>query len=129
MVACGIAACAPKQTIPLECIPREAVLYVDGERLDELPPELDLRSDRPHTIFLKGPGIEPALVVLSSEEVAGRSMLSPASVCVNPRLIEVRRQLELEIDPEVSAAPPPGAEEDGSTVEVAPLPEFELESF
>jgi len=122
LAAC--AACAAKQKIPLDCIPKEVVVYVDGERLDELPPELDLRRDRPHTIFLKGPGIAPELVVLSSEEVAGVSTLSPASVCVHPRLLDVRRRLEIEIDPEVSATPPSGERDPGSPVEVTPPPEF-----
>lgn len=122
--ACFLAACAPKQKIPLDCIPKEVVVYVDGERLDELPPELDLRSDEPHTIYWKGPGIESELIVLISEEVGGRSKLSPTSVCLHPRLIEVRRELEFAIDPDVSAAPPEGTRETGSITDVSPPAEF-----
>ena len=124
MLLWGVAGCAAKQKIPLDCIPEEVVVYVDGERLDELPPELDLRSDEPHTIFLKGPGIEPELIVLTSEEVKGVSGLSPASICVHPRLKEVRRKLKFEIEQDVSAVPPENLPEDGSTTEVAPQPEF-----
>jgi len=123
-VVCLAAACAHKQTIPLDCIPKEVVVYVDGERLDELPSELDLRSDEPHTVFVKGPGIEPKLVVLTSEELEGRSWLSPSSICVQPRLLEVRRELEFEIDEAAPAVTEDGAEETESTIDVEPPPEF-----
>jgi hypothetical protein len=124
-----VAACAPKQKIPLDCIPKEVVVYVDGERLDELPPELDLRSDEPHTVFVKGPGIHPELVVLSSSEVNGRMWLSPSSICIQPRLLEVRRELEFEIEPDVSAAPSDSDPEEESTTDVTPRPEFLPQSY
>jgi len=127
LAAIGIGAsigCAPRQKIPLDCVPREVDVYVDGERLDEIPAELTLRSDQPHTVFVKGPGIEPELVVLEHEEVDGRWLLSPPTLCVQPRLLEVRRELEIEIDRDVSAAPPSDDDDAGGAVEVAPLPEF-----
>lgn len=126
---CFAAACAPKQKITLDCIPKEVVVYVDGERLDELPTELDLRSDAPHTVFVKGPGIEPKLVVLTSEELEGRSWLSPSSICVQPRLLEVRRELEFAIEEDAPAVPEEGAEETKSTTDIEPLPEFLPETF
>jgi hypothetical protein len=125
VIGVGVSAgCAPKQKIPLDCVPREVDVYVDGERLDEIPAELTLRSDQPHTVFVKGPGIEPELVVLEHEEVEGRWLLSPPTLCVQPRLLEVRRELEIEIDRDVSAAPPSDEEDADGAVEVAPRPEF-----
>ena len=121
---CAVTACASKQTIPLDCIPEEVVVYVDGERLDELPPELNLRRDEPHTIFMKGPGMKPELVVLRSEEISGRRMLTPASICLHPRRIEVRRELQFEIDPETSAVPASETSASDDTVDVVPPPEF-----
>jgi len=123
-LAIAFVGCAPKQRIPLDCVPREVVLYVDGERLDEIPDELRLRSDEPHTVFVKGEAIEPELVVLSNDEVDGRWLLSPAKVCFQPRLREVRRELEIEIEPDVSAAPPSDEDDSHGTVEVEPPPEF-----
>ena len=102
--------CAAKQKIAIGCVPEEVAIYVDGERLDELPDELDLRSDRPHTLFFKGEGYAPELVVLNSEEIDGKARLSPGEVCVKPRYLNVRRELEMAIEPDV-AAEPPGARE------------------
>ncbi len=122
--AMALVACAAKQKIALECIPEEVVIYVDGERLDGTPSELVLRSDQPHTLYFKGPGIVPELVILNSEEVEGKARLSPGEVCVKPRYVHVRREVEMQIDPDVSAAPSPGAPETRSTIDIEPLPEF-----
>ena len=116
--------CAAKQPIAIECVPEEVVIYVDGEKIRGVPAEVALRTDRPHTMFFKGPGIEPELVVLNQTTVAGRAALEPALVCVEPRYKQVRRKLEVEIAPDVAAGPPPGADI-RSTVDVAPPPEFE----
>jgi len=121
-------ACAPKQKIALDCVPRGVAIYVDGVRLEGVPSSLDLRSDRPHTLYFKGPDFSPELVVLNSEEVEGEPRLSPAEVCVRPRYVPVERKLEMEIDRGVSAAPPVGGEELRSTIEVEPRPDFLPES-
>lgn len=120
----GLSGCAAKQPIAIDCVPEEVVIYIDGEKIHGVPAEVSLRTDRPHTLFFKGPGIEPELVVLRQTTVAGRAALEPALVCVEPRYKQVRRQLEVEIAPDVAAGPPIGAAS-RSTVEVAPRPEFE----
>jgi len=125
--AVALSACAAKQKIALECVPEEVVIYVDGERIDGTPSELALSKDEPHTLYFKGPGLVPELVVLNSEEVAGESALSPGEVCVKPRYVQVHREVEMEIDPDVSAAPPPGAPETGSTIDIEPRPDFVTE--
>jgi len=122
--AAALIACAPKQKIALDCVPEEVVIYVDGEPLDEPPPALDLRSDRPHTLYFKGPGLVPELVVLNSGKMDGKAKLSPSEVCVKPRYVQVGRELEMKIDPNVSTAPPVGGEQDGSTIDVEPRPDF-----
>ena len=120
----ALVGCATKQQIPLNCLPEEVVVYVDGELLEGSPSALDLRSDRPHTLFFKGPGLVPELIVLSSEEVDGKATLSPSEVCVKPRYVRVGRELEMEIDPEVSSEPLIGAAEPESTIDVEPRPAF-----
>jgi hypothetical protein len=126
--AAGLFACASKQRIALACVPEEVVVYVDGERLDEVPSELALRRDQPHTLYFKGPDIVPELIVLNSDEVSGKARLSPDEVCVKPRYLKVQRELQLEIDPDVASEPPPGAAETRSAIDVEPRPDFVPES-
>ena len=126
--AAVLVACAPKQKIPLDCVPEEVVIYVDGNRLDEMPSVLELRSDQPHTLYFKGSDFAPELVVLTSEEVEGKAKLSPAEVCVKPRYIGVKRELKMEIDRAASDAPSAGGEDLGSTIDVEPRPDFLPES-
>jgi len=125
--AAVLLACAPKQKIALDCVPEEFVVYVDGTRLEKTPSDLELRSDQPHTVYFKGPNFVPELVVLNSEKIDGKARLSPSEVCVKPRYVQVRRELTMEIDPAVSAAPPVG-DELGSTIDVEPRPDFLPES-
>lgn len=121
-------ACASTQQITLECVPDAAVVYLDGERLEGPPPTVDLRSDRPHTLYFKGPGMVPELVVVNSEKVGRKSTLSPSHVCVKPRYVQAGRELEMEIDPGVSSEPPPGEADIDDTIEVEPRPDFTPEA-
>jgi hypothetical protein len=123
-VAAALTACAPNQKIALDCLPEDVVIYVDGDRLEETPSAIELRRDRPHTLYFKGANLVPELVVLDSEEIEGKATLSPSEVCVKPRYVHVRRELEMEIDRDVSAAPPAAAGEPGSTIDVEPMPDF-----
>jgi hypothetical protein len=66
----------------------------------------------------------PELVVLNSEKVDGRATLSPSEVCVKPRYVQVGRELEMEIDPDVSSQPRDGGAESGGTIDVEPRPDF-----
>lgn len=99
-------ACAPKQRIALDCIPKEVTVYVDGEALEKTPSEISLRSDQPHTLFVKGPGYQPEMIVLTSEEGPDGHQLSPAEVCVRPRYVGVRRELQVEIENPVETPEP-----------------------
>jgi hypothetical protein len=100
LLAGSAAACAPRQRIPLGCIPKDVTVYVDGEALEPTPSELVLRSDRPHTVFVKGEGYEPEMIVLESAERDGEHRLTPADVCLQPRFVGVRRELEVEVEEE-----------------------------
>jgi len=121
--AAALVACAPKQKIPLDCVPEDVAIYVDGTRLEKVPSDVELRSDRPHTLYFKGPDFVPELIVLNSEEVDGKDRLSPSEVCVRPRYVRANRNLKVEIDPSVSATEP-GDEDLGSTIDVEPRPDF-----
>lgn len=77
------AACAPKQRIPLAVSPHPATVYVDGEALEVIPGEIELRSDRAHVLFFKSEGYRPERVVLESVEVEGKPRLQPAQVNVS----------------------------------------------
>ena len=92
--------CAAKQRVTLDCIPEAVTVYVDGEALDEVPEDLKLRRDRHHTLFFKGPGYRSEMVVLRSEEKDGELWLSPGEVCVRPVLVDVERQLQIEVEEE-----------------------------
>jgi hypothetical protein len=91
--------CAAKQTVPLECVSEEVVVYVDGRLLEERPDALELRADEPHKLFFKLPGHEPQLVVLeSAPDDEGRLRLSPADVCVELVPVGLARELTIEVE-------------------------------
>jgi hypothetical protein len=91
--------CAAKQHVALDCVPHEVSVYVDGRRLEGSPDSVELRADRPHTVFFKGGDYEPRMVVLESREVDGRSELAPADVCSETSFVPMQPQVEMEIEP------------------------------
>lgn len=93
-------ACAAKQRLSLECVPREVTVYVDGRALDETPEAIDLRQDQPHTVFFKGGGYKPQMVVLESEEVEGGHALTPVDLCTQTTFEEMDPEVHMEVDPE-----------------------------
>jgi hypothetical protein len=94
--AAGTVACAAKQRVPLDCLPAEVVVYVDGERLAETPDALELSADEPHVVMFRGEGYASEMVVLEAETDAdGRSKLSPESLCVRLSPIGMDRRLDL----------------------------------
>jgi hypothetical protein len=102
---CGIAlvllaagACAHKQTIRLDCVPKDVTVYLDKVPLERVPDSVDLRTDRPHVLFFKGEQYEPTMVVLDIEETADGPALSPRDLCLEFNLARRSRELELEIE-------------------------------
>jgi hypothetical protein len=102
---CGIAlallavgACAHKQTIRLDCVPKDVTIYLDKVPLDRVPDSIALQTDQPHVFFFKGEGYEPTMVVLDVEETADGPALSPRDLCFELNLEKRKRELEIEIE-------------------------------
>jgi len=74
--------CVAKQTIPVDAGPQPLALYVDGTLQATVPGEVELRSDRDHTLYFKKEGFRSELVVLESSEADGRDRLQPGTVRV-----------------------------------------------
>jgi hypothetical protein len=96
----ALSACATRQKVSLECVPREVTVYVDGRALEETPDEIELSRDEPHTVFFKGGGYQPQMVVLESAEVDGRQRLEPSEPCAEVVFVKMRPELQIEVDPE-----------------------------
>lgn len=92
------ACCTVKQSIPLDCVPKSVTVYVDGEALGEVPTELLLRSDAPHTLFFSGGGFEKRSVILDSQETQDGHALEPAEPCRELRFEPVGKSLEFEVE-------------------------------
>ena len=102
---CGIAlallavgGCAHKQTIRLDCVPKDVTIYLDKVPLERVPDSVALRTDQPHVLFFKGEGYEPVMVVLELEETADGPALSPRDLCFELNLAKRKRELEIEIE-------------------------------
>ena len=98
--------CAAKQRVSLECVPREVHVYVDGRSLDPGTESIDLRSDRAHTVFFKGGGFAPQLVVLESHRAEDGARLAPADICSQTAFVPTSPRVEMQIAPEVSDGTP-----------------------
>jgi hypothetical protein len=109
-----IGACAHTQTFQIDCIPRDVTIFLDGESLDRAPADvtvfvdgapvdrasdsIDLRTDQPHVLFIKGEGYEPTMVVLDTEETEDGPALSPRDLCLELNLAKRSRKLEIEVE-------------------------------
>lgn len=98
LVALFSPSCATKQTIPLDCVPKDVTIYVDKKPLDSVPNEIELRTDRPHTLFFRGEGYDPAMVVLDSVSGEHGPALAPSDVCVELHFVKRAQELEIEIE-------------------------------
>jgi hypothetical protein len=105
-VLLGSFACAPKQRVPLDISPSGTSIFLNGEELEEMPPELKLRSDRDHMLFFKSEGHRSELVVLRSKERDGEPHLEPSGVRLRLAPLDpTRRDLVIEAGPEPEAPP------------------------
>jgi hypothetical protein len=93
----AVGGCAHKQTIRLDCVPKDVTIYLDKVPLDSVPDSVDLPTDRPHVLFFRGEGYEPTMVVLDVEETADGPALSPRDLCFELNLAKRKRELEIEI--------------------------------
>ena len=105
VVAAAALGCASKQRIALDCVPHEVSVYVDGRKLEQNPESIELRKDKAHTVFFKGGGYRPQMVVLHSEDVDGEARLSPSEVCTETVFIETRPDVRIEVEQGLSEEP------------------------
>jgi len=101
LLALGVAilsapGCVSRQRVPLDLGPAPVELFVDGERAEEIPPEIELRADRDHKLFVKRAGFVPELVVLETHEIDGRDALVPGEVRVRLHPAVGSRDIEIE---------------------------------
>jgi hypothetical protein len=90
--------CATRQKVSLECVPKDVVIYVDGELLDGVPEELALDPASAHKVFLKSEAYEPQMAVFSTEEVEGKARLAPSDLCSQVMFEPVEREVVMEPD-------------------------------
>jgi hypothetical protein len=104
-IALALSACAAKQHVSLECVPRDVTVYVDGRALEDRPDEIELRSDEPHTVFFKGGDYKPQMIVMESEETPDGHRLSPVDVCTHTTFEKLDPRVQMEIDPSLGEEP------------------------
>ena len=104
-VAAAALSCASKQRVALDCVPHEVSVYVDGRKLEKTPESIELRKDEAHTVFFKGGGYQPQMVVLRSEDVDGEARLLPADVCTEAVFVETRPEVQIEVELGLSEEP------------------------
>ena len=105
VVAAAALGCASKQRVALDCVPHDVRVYVDGRQLEKTPESIELRKDEAHTVFFKGGGYPPQMVVLRSEDVDGEARLLPADVCNEAVFVETRPEVQIEVEPGLSGEP------------------------
>lgn len=112
LLACGVAGCAPTQTISLALEPTPVEVYVDGRRLAGGAPEsVELRADRSHIVMIKRQGYRSQQVALRSTRTEDGYRLLPGRVNVALRPATGRgRNVEIEVDDEGAGAEPGAAD-------------------
>jgi len=105
--AIGAAAfgCATRLPVSLECVPKDVLVYVDGRLLEDVPKNVKLRTDEPHTIFLKGGRYQPQMVVFSSLQRDGEPALDPVDLCSRVAFVEMTPEVTIEVAPEAPPTP------------------------
>jgi hypothetical protein len=99
------AGCVSTQTVRIACVPQDVSVYVDGRLLEGS--EAELRTDRAHKIFAKGPGYEPRLVVIEPEPGEdGHPAFRDDEVCMRIVPIGMGRELDVEVEPGEPAGAP-----------------------
>lgn len=87
-----LAGCTATQMVGLDVGPEPLVIFVDGKRLAQVPPEIELTAESDHTLFFQREGYVSQLIVLRTAEVAGKAYLEPA-------------QVKLQLRPDTATAP------------------------
>ena len=97
----SLAGCAPWQVVGVSAGPQPLEVFVDGQRIAELPGEgLRLRSDRSHVLHFERPGYRSEQVIVESFVGEDGPLLRPATVSVQLRPVEIRSpQIDVELQP------------------------------
>jgi hypothetical protein len=105
LLAATAAGCATTQKVRIDCVPQKVTVYVDGQQIEGN--EAELRTDRPHKIYAKGPGYEPRLVVLEPETGPdGRAAFPSDNVCLEVVPVGMGRAIELDPERDVEVDAP-----------------------
>ena len=101
LVGISLVGCAPWQVVGVDAGPEPLEIFVDGQRIAELPGDgLRLRSDRSHVLHFEKPGYRSEQVILESLVGEEGPLLRPASVSVQLRPVEIRSpQIDVELQP------------------------------
>ena len=81
-------------------------LRVRRIQLEGSPEEIALGTDAPHTVYLRGEGQKPQMVVMEPREVDGKTVLTNADLCRQVTFTEMRPELVVEIEEEEDDPPP-----------------------
>ena len=97
-------ACATPQRISLACVPKNVTVYVDGRLVDDSADAIELSKDESHTVFLKGGGYQPQMLVFESRERDGEPELDPVDLCSRVAFIEMQPEVKVEVEPDAVPA-------------------------
>ena len=78
----GVACQAPTQVVPLQ-IQAETRVFVDGREIPTGSRAVELRSDRPHVVYLQRAGHHAQQVILESRQSEAGPRLEPESIRVH----------------------------------------------
>jgi hypothetical protein len=95
-----LAAGCATQKVSLACVPKDVQIYVDGRELERNPEQLKLGVGEPHTLYFKGGGFQPQMVVLDSQETDGKRGLTNADLCERLVFTEVSPEVHIEVAPD-----------------------------
>jgi hypothetical protein len=97
--------CATSQRLSLECVPKDVKVYVDGRLITGSPKTVKLAIDQPHTVFVKGGGYPPQMVVFESRQQNGEAVTGPVDLCSRLAFVEMQPDVKVELEPDAAPAP------------------------
>lgn len=96
-VACLAVACqVPTQVIPLH-VQAGTRVFVDGREISTVSKAVELRSDRPHVVYLQRDGHHAQQLILTSRKTADGPRLDPESIRVRLEpVVPTERRIRIE---------------------------------
>ena len=99
----SLTGCTATQMVGLDVGPEPLILFVDGERMEQVPPEVELTANRDHTLFFQREGYRSQLIVVKTTELGGKAHLEPERVKLRLRRDTATApdvSVEIEVPPE-----------------------------